>query len=171
MDQRLSRRRAAFLASTIFLAGFCALTCGSANADDKQAEIPPPEKGVHHQGRSNKKVQSRASDGQGIQEVKKPPEMPGVPLPSSKFMWGFDNPSRSGRNMGARYQVPDSPQSVINHYRELLKGSGWKVLDEASSDKRVFATNDRYRAAVTVAIMGNTKTGGCEVDFTYGCPR
>lgn len=171
MHPRSSVQILRFRAASSCLAVCCLLNCARAIADDKgTTQIPPAPKGVHHPGRV-KEVKSRASDGQGIQEVKKAPEMPGVPLPSAKFMWGFDNPTRTGRNMGARFQVPESGMTVISHYRDLLKGSGWKINDEASGAKRLFATNDRYRAAVTIAVMGNTKTGGSEVDFTYGCPR
>lgn len=165
MQAQLSGQKISFWALAAIISAL--LSCAGAIADDKNTQIPPPQKGVHHPGAA-REVKSRSSDGQSIQELKKPPEMPGVPLPTSKFMWGFDNPSKTGRNMGARYQVPDSGQTVISHYRDLLKGSGWRILEEASGPKRVFATNDRYRASVTVAIMGTTKTGGSDVDFTYG---
>lgn len=142
----------------------------AALADDppKINTVPAPvKKGIHRPGI---KVTSRSTEGPPLQELKQPPTMPGINLPSGKFLYGFETPTKNGTTMGARFQVPDSPEAVISRYRDILKSDGWKVNEQISNPKKVFASSQRYKASVTVTTFPSMK-GGCEAYFTYGATK
>ncbi len=131
---------------------------------DIKDQVGTRSKGVHKS--KAPPVKSRSTDGNETHLVSKAPDMPGITLPSGKFLYGFENPSKNGRTMGARFAVPDSPSAIISFYRDALKNGGWTLNEQACTDKSVFAWNQRYGSSVTVTAFKSS--AGCEVYFTYG---
>lgn len=134
-----------------------------------QDSKPPvnPTKVVHRA--KGPKIPARNSEGADLKGLEKAPDMPGVNFPNAKFMYGFSTETKSGRNMGARFQVPDSPTAILGYYRDNLKNNGWKVLDGDGKMKpnQVVATHKQYRSTVTITTLQSPKPG-CLVQFSYG---
>lgn len=133
-------------------------------ADNK----PPvnPTRAVHRT--RGPKVPARNSEGADLKALEKPPDMPGISFPNAKFLYGFNTETKTGRNLGARFEVPDSPSSVLNYYRETLKQNGWKVNEEGKiKANQVVASHKQYKSAVTITTLQSPKAG-CQVYFSYG---
>lgn len=132
-------------------------------ADDK---APNPTKAVHRS--KGPKPAARNSEGADLKSLDRPPEMPGISFPNAKFLYGFSTETKIGRNMGARFQVPDSAQGVINYYRTALKSTGWNVNEEGKiKPNQLSATNKQLKGAVTITTLQSPKSG-CQVYFSYG---
>lgn len=132
-------------------------------ADDK---APNPTKAVHRS--RGPKPPARNSEGADLKSLDRPPDMPGITFPNAKFLYGFSTETKTGRNMGARFEVPDSAQGVINYYRTALKSTGWLVNEEGKiKANQLSASNKQMKSAVTITTMQSPKSG-CQVYFSYG---
>lgn len=156
--------RASRAAFSVFLSGLfllLALVSLPSSADDRPQQSPNRSKGVR-KGRGPK-VQSRSSEGQELKSTERPPDMPGVSLPNGKFVYGFN----TGKNMGARFEVPDSPSSLLGYYKTALKNSGWKVAEQGIKPNQVVASHQQLKSSLTITTMASSKPG-CQVYFSYG---
>lgn len=112
-------------------------------------------------------LSSRNSGGAELKSTDKPPDMPGVTLPSQKFLYGYNRENKDGRNLGARFEVPEQASAVITYYQNSLKSSGWLLSEENVKSNTIVATNKQYKAALTVMTFKSAKSG-CQVNFAYG---
>ncbi len=136
----------AVVISSLLVAGIC--VCEDAHAQKKQ--------------KSQQVLQERKN------QVKAPPEMPGITFPNGKFLYGYQKAESTGQVMGARFQVSDSSSNVIAYYRSSLQGTGW-TINPASHDKNIYATNPRMGATVNVQTFNHPP--GCDVYFNYTIKR
>lgn len=105
-----------------------------------------------------------------LDAVDKPPDMPGLTLPHGKYVYGFDNDNRNGgRNKGANFEVPDSPEAVANYYRGALSSGGWELCKEACKGNKVVAINKQLHCAVN--ITASMYRPGSVVAITYSSHR
>lgn len=111
--------------------------------------------------------ESRNSAGAEIKNMEKPPDMPGITFPNAKFLYGYNSETKKGRNMSARFEVPDAGPNVIAYYKSALKSSGWKVNEEGVKENQVVASNTQYKSSVTITALKSSKPG-CQVLFSYG---
>ena len=124
----------------------------------EQALAAPPQK----KAKVMQTLQERSN------QMKSPPEMPGITFPNGKFLYGYRKDEGRGQVMGARFKVNDSSSNVIAYYRGALQAGGWNI-SPASRDKNVYATNTRLGASVTVQTF--TSSPGCDVYFSYAVKR
>ncbi|MBX9686901.1 MAG: hypothetical protein K2X27_09380 [Candidatus Obscuribacterales bacterium] len=114
------------------------------------------------------RIQSRNSGGTELKMLERAPEMPGITYPNGKFLYGFNTEVKNGRNIGARFEVPDSGSSVVAYYRSNLKNLGWRVTEEGVKANEVVAHNPQSKATVTITAYTAPGKAGCEVYFSCG---
>lgn len=143
---------------------FCSIfsSSGFAIAQQNQPELKSNTTVVRRQ--KSPPLKSR-STGDEINNLKAPPEMPGISFPNAKFLYGFSSEVKGGRSMGARFEVPDQSAAVISYYKQSLPNTGWKVFPSDKPDT-LSAQSAQYKSSVTITTFKSAKPG-CEVLFGY----
>ncbi len=110
-------------------------------------------------------LKTRSAGNSEINNLEKPPEMPGITFPNAKFLYGFSSELKGSRSMGARFEVPEQGSSVISYYKQNLANTGWKVYPSDKPDQ-MSAESTQYKSSVTITTFRSSKPG-CEVLFGY----
>ena len=131
------------------------------------ADNPPLKSPTKVIKRGKAAPDSRNNSGAELKSADKPPEMPGITFPNAKFLYGFNTETKKGRNMGARFECPDSGPNVIAYYKGALKSSGWLLSEEGVKENQVCASHKQYKSSVTITTLKSSKPG-CQVLFSYG---
>ncbi len=130
------------------------------------AEAQSPQSSQSPQ--KSKKTSTRNPDYAIIDAaIDRPPDMPGLTLPGkpAKFLGGFFMEKNGSR--GARFDVPESVDAVIQYYGQALNSGGWKAEKTDPSQKTVNGLNKSIGVGCSISAYATRGLPGCTVSFTY----